>query len=134
HFLPLERLSKDEGRELLAASRYGLAEDELLDVLARDDEVYQSVADNPYHPLPAVERAQRRLPVVLWARLYADLEPYLSERRVETASVLAFYHCELREIAADAYAADGDGEHRHTELAAYFRSKADQAGDGSFEG
>ena len=45
------------------------------------------------------ERWRRRIPMAVWSRLYYDLEPYLSEREVEGARVLAFYHRQLGEVA-----------------------------------
>ena len=47
--------------------------------------------------------AAGRIPVVVWSRLYYDLEPYLTERDEEGARVLAFYHRQLREVAAQEY-------------------------------
>ncbi len=91
---------------VLAASRYGLSEEELLGVLAWDDKYWgQFVRKGAYHDLPETmkgserERWRRRIPLAVWARLYNDLEPYLSEREVEGARVLAFYHRQLGEVA-----------------------------------
>ncbi len=91
---------------LLAASRYGLSEEELLGVLAWDERYWDHfVAPDAYHDLPQTMRGserepwRRRIPVAVWARLYSDLEPYLSEREVEGARVLAFYHRQLGEVA-----------------------------------
>ncbi len=98
---------------LLAASRYGLSEEEMLGVLAWDDGYWrQFVAEGAYHDLPEtmkgseLERWRRRIPVAVWARLYKDLEPYLSEREVEGARVLAYYHRQLGEVAYLDYLAD----------------------------
>ena len=41
--------------------------------------------------------------MVVWSRLFYDLEPYLTERDEEGARVLAFYHRQLREVAAQEY-------------------------------
>jgi hypothetical protein len=91
---------------LLAASRYGLSEEELLGILAWDDLYWrQFVAEGAYHDLPQTmkgserERWRRRVPIAVWSRLFYDLEPYLSEREVEGARVLAFYHRQLGEVA-----------------------------------
>ncbi|HJW75779.1 MAG TPA: AAA family ATPase, partial [Thermoleophilia bacterium] len=98
---------------LLAASRYGLSEEELLGALAWDDDYWrQFVAEYAYHDLPQTmrgserERWRRRIPVAVWSRLYYDLEPYLSEREVEGARLLAFYHRQLGEVAYLDYLAD----------------------------
>jgi hypothetical protein len=76
------RLSQDDhhGRVLvsrslgyLAAARHGLSEDELLEVLSRDEDVMGDFFQRSYHDPP-----QPHLPVVVWCRLFSDLEPYLS--------------------------------------------------------
>lgn len=58
----------------LATSRHGLSEDEIIDVLSRDNDVLDDFIKRSFHAPP-----EEKLPVVLWSRLYFDLEPYLSE-------------------------------------------------------
>jgi NACHT domain- and WD repeat-containing protein len=91
-----KRLSLDENhgemmvsRSLgyLAASKNGLSEDELIDVLSEDKEVFGDFKKRTYHEPP-----EPRLPVVIWSRLYFDLEPYLSERKADGTSLITFYH------------------------------------------
>jgi hypothetical protein len=65
----------------LAATRFGLAEDELLDLLARDDTV-RATQRNLSPSSPPID-ARLPLPVALWARLYAEIAPLLSEREVD---------------------------------------------------
>jgi hypothetical protein len=116
----------------LAASRYGLGEDEMIDVLSRDDELYghvQEEARKARQELPPIVAGQQRLPVAMWSRLYLDLEPYLTERVSEGVPLLAFYHRELGEVAAEQYLAAGDGLARHRALADYFREKSDPTGE-----
>ena len=64
----------------LAAARYGLTEDEILDVLTADDAVWSDFDQRKHH-----EVSERRLPVVVWSRLSLDLEPYLTERAAQAA-------------------------------------------------
>jgi len=110
----------------LTASRYGLAEDELIDVLTRDDDLYTHVLESARHDLPPPRDPARRLPVVLWSRLFFDLAPYLTRRAAEGANVLAFYHRELTEVARGMYLDGGDRpRERHCALAAYLRDRAD---------
>lgn len=107
----------------LAASRYGLSEDELVGVLSADSEVM----DDFQKRSPRSPKA-KRLPVVVWSRLYFDLAPYLSEHAAGGATLLAFYHRVLGEAAAEMYLAAGggkQGEARHSALADYFIGKAD---------
>jgi len=60
----------------LAASREGLTEDELEFVLGMDPEVRAEFVERSHHSWPEQERV---LPGVVWARLRADLQPYLTD-------------------------------------------------------
>ena len=113
----------------LAASRYGLSEDELIDVLSADEAV---LAD--FHARSPKSPDVDRLPVVVWSRLYFDLEPYLAEHAGDGVTLLTFYHRQLSEAAAAQYLGGGEGPARHEALAAYFRGKADPAGDRTWSG
>ena len=93
----------------LAAARYGLTEDEVLDVLTADDAVWNDFDQRKHH-----EVRERRLPVVVWSRLSLDLEPYLTERAAPGGTVLAFYHRQLADRAGVELQA------RHADLARYF--------------
>jgi hypothetical protein len=144
----------------LAAAKSGLSEDELLDVLVRDADVYAnflSVARHipsdlhPHliaylqemgetrspeawlssacadagsftaHVSKLIERAPGlQLPVVLWSRLYFDLEPYLAERSADGASLMSFYHRQLREVVEAEYLSKDYKRARHAHLADYF--------------
>jgi len=99
----------------LAAARNGLSEDELIDVLSRDQEV---IADflRRSPKSPEVDR----LPVVVWSRLYFDLEPYLAERAADGTSLLGFYHRQLGEVAALEHLMGEAKLARHRGLAEYF--------------
>jgi WD40 repeat protein len=90
----------------LASARYGLTEDEVMDVLTADDAVRNDFDQRKHHDV-----SERRLPVVLWSRLSLDLEPYLTERAAPGGTVIAFYHRQLAERA---------GAGLHAELARYF--------------
>ena len=143
----------------LAASKNGLSEDEMLDVLARDAHVYASFLGvarhipsdllphlNTYlqeigetrspldwlastcgdedrltaHVARLIEQApDLQLPVVLWSRLYFDLEPYLTERSADGASLLSFYHRQLREVVEAEFLSDNKPA-RHAHIADYF--------------
>ena len=130
----LDRLSRDHGQLLLdralgclAASRYGLAEEELLDVLAVDDDVWNEIERGRYTP------PERQLPVVVWSRLHFDLAPYLATRSVQDAAVVAIYHRRIVDQWASRQREDWEAiAHRH--LASLFRRAGDPAGDGSWTG
>jgi WD40 repeat protein len=105
------------GRSLgyLAAARYGLAEDEILDVLTEDDAVWNDFDKRKHH-----EVSERRLPVVVWSRLSLDLEPYLTERAAPGGTVIAFYHRQLAERVEAKFLAGDEAQSRHADLAMHF--------------
>jgi tetratricopeptide (TPR) repeat protein/thioredoxin-related protein len=98
----------------LAASRYGLSEDELLDVLSLDNAVLTDFKLRSPRS-PDVER----LPIIVWSRLYFDLEPYLMERNVTGVRLLSFYHRQLREAIEKKYLVSNEKAY-HLSLADYF--------------
>ena len=106
--------------EYLAASRYGLTEDEILNVLSVDAEVWKEFDRAKLHDPP-----DRRLPVIVWSRLFLDLEPYLMERAALGGTVLTFYHRQLPERIASRWLAGAEAGNRHGALAKYFREQAD---------
>lgn len=124
----LERLSdpRNHGAVLVAhalgyltAARYGLTEDELLALLAGDEDVWVSVVGEGTtrrHDPPL-----RRLPVVVWSRLYLDLEPYLTERAVPGGTTIAFFHRQLAERVRP-------GRAHHEALSAYFAAQPNWTG------
>jgi hypothetical protein len=103
----------------LAAARYGLTEDEMLDVLTADDKVWDDFDKRKHH-----EVNERRLPVVVWSRLSLDLEPYLTERATPGGTVIAFYHRQLAERVEAKFLAGDEAQTRHGDLASYFHAKS----------
>ncbi len=105
------------GRSLgyLAAARHGLSEDELLDVLSADDEVMKDFQQRSPDSPPV-----DRLPVIAWSRLFADLEPYLTQRDVHGARLHSFYHRQVGESVAARYLDDDTQFQAHRHLANYF--------------
>lgn len=123
----LHRLKRDEHhgplfteRALgyLAAGRQGLTEDELLDVLSQDEEVLHDFQErSPNSPVVT------RLPFIVWSRLRADMERYLTERQVDNAAVLNFYHRHVRDAVETQCLSGDDGLRAHRRLAGYFRGQ-----------
>jgi telomerase protein component 1 len=111
----LTRIELDHGEELarsalalLAISRNGLLETELLDLLKRGGE--------------------QQLPRVLWARLYRSLLPYL--RPAGEAGLLGFMHSQLEDAVQRRYMPTGSKKALlHSRLASYFRGQADPLGN-----
>jgi len=100
----------------LAAAKNGLSEDELLDVLSQDEKVFQNFVERAFHKPP-----EKRLPVVVWSRLYFDLEPYLTERSADNTTLLTFYHpTTVGKKVVEKYLSGDLKIERHEMLAQYF--------------
>ncbi len=88
------------GRALsyLCATRHGLPEDELLDLLSRDEAVMRDFrARSPRSP------RSRGLPVIFWLRLRRDLRPLLAERSPAAEGLVHFDHLEAARAVNDRY-------------------------------
>lgn len=104
----------------LGASRQGLSEVELGRLLAADPAVRAEFERNSHHPWDV---ASRGLPPVLWSRLRLDLGPYLVERAVDGALLLAFFHREFTDVVVRELVAPRAGM-VHAALAACFAQPA----------
>lgn len=110
-----ERVEKQHGRLLvfhalayITASKSGLSESELEDLISLDDKVLDDVYQ--YH-LPPV----RRIPPLLWTRIRNDLPNYLSEREADGVNVMNWYHRQFRDTAKERY-------FKNKNMAIYFHS------------
>ena len=123
----------------LAAAKNGLTEDELLDVLARDDEYWEDFCDHIRQIEPTLVRTDfselgiddlkdvspdaRRLPVIIWSRLYHDMARYLAERSADATTLFSFYHRQVREVVEQKYLQPEDRLRSHERLAEYFATQ-----------
>lgn len=106
----------------LSASRNGLSEDEMIDVLSRDEDVLSDLrCRSPRSP------EVNRLPVAVWCRLYSDLGPYLLEHRAGQASLIGFCHHRIGQVATH-YIDELGKIGIHTKLAAYFEEHVSSFG------
>jgi Cdc6-like AAA superfamily ATPase len=79
--------------EYIISSRYGLSEDEIMDILSRDDNILSDFKERSFHKID-----EKRLPFILWSRLYFDLEPYLNERQMKNDSLITFYNRQIHDV------------------------------------
>ena len=109
----------------LACARHGLAEDELLDVISRDEEVMKDfIESSPTEKCKPKQEQIKFLPVAVWVRLRGDLDPYLAERDAQGASLLNFYHRSfLDAVRARCLPDNGVTRARHLALAEYFHEQ-----------
>jgi len=105
----------------LVAAKTGLAEDELLDLLSEDSDVLGDFERCAHHTPP-----ERRLPVVIWSRLYFDLRAYLRQQSADGVTLLVFFHRQFKEAAAAKYLGDQVRRTRHAHMARYFDEQTRQ--------
>jgi hypothetical protein len=75
------------------------------------------------------------LPVVIWSRLYHDLEPYLSWRSANGTALMVFFHTRFNEVADRLFLRDDTVRSaRHGSLATYFRDLADPERNQTWKG
>ncbi|XP_069135784.1 NACHT domain- and WD repeat-containing protein 1-like isoform X3 [Argopecten irradians] len=100
----------------LTASRSGVSESELEDVLSCDDDVLNDVYQYWEPPI-------RRLPPLLLVRLKTDIHQYIVERGSDGISVLNWYHRQFKEAAGDRYCGEEVAHLIHSGLADFFNGK-----------
>lgn len=119
------------GRELvstvlgyLGAARNGLADDELLEVVARDSDYWDHLTRTTFHAVPE----SRRLPPVMWARLHEDLRFALTQRQADGTILNTFYHRQVEEAVRERYLVPRLRE-VHSRLGEYFKSQPHHFGE-----
>lgn len=101
----------------LAAAKNGLSEDEMVDILSADAQILQD-----FHRRSPKSPDIIKLPVVVWSRLFFDLDPYLTERMADGAILMTFYHRQLAEVVTEDILSINQNE-THQRLANYFGSQ-----------
>lgn len=109
--------------QYLEAARGGLSEEELLDVLARDEHFISLLERTARHPLP-----ERRVPMAAWLRLHADLSPLLAERRVSGLTLVSVARRQVRDAVRARYGTANDARSIHGQLADYFGGQVTSRG------
>lgn len=102
----------------LASAKYGLTENELLEILHRDSEYNSVFTRSAHHRLPS---GSNRIPIAVWSRLRHDLAPYLTERGAPGGTVLQFFHRQIATAVRAVYLqASEQKARRHRQLILYF--------------
>uniref|UniRef100_A0A1I8G4P0 NACHT domain-containing protein n=1 Tax=Macrostomum lignano TaxID=282301 RepID=A0A1I8G4P0_9PLAT len=98
----------------ITASRSGLSEPELEDLLSLDEDVLGEIFE---HHLPPFIR----IPPLSWTRVRHAIGGYLAEREADGARVLFWYHRQFWEVATDYFFADVEhAKATHSRLSDYF--------------
>ncbi|XP_063770572.1 NACHT domain- and WD repeat-containing protein 1 [Pseudophryne corroboree] len=100
----------------IVASRSGLSEAELKDILSIEDDVLSDI----YQYWAPPSKDVIRLPSLSWTHFRYDLEGYLVERRADGSTVLGLYHRQFIEVAQDTYLRGAEKKKRHQTLSEYF--------------
>ncbi|KAM3937313.1 NACHT domain- and WD repeat-containing protein 1 [Leptodactylus fuscus] len=100
----------------IVASRNGLSEAELKDILSIDNDVLSDIYQ--YWAPPSEDVI--RIPSLSWTHLRHDLEGYLVERQADESTVLGLYHRQFIEVAHSIYLSGSQKTERHRILADYF--------------
>ncbi|XP_077997560.1 NACHT domain- and WD repeat-containing protein 1-like [Glandiceps talaboti] len=100
----------------ITASKDGITEAELEDVLSLDD----SVLDAVYQYWDPPSEGIIRIPSLLWKRIRYDINEYLVERDAGGKTVLAWYHRQFIETASSKYLGDQGKAEVHSILSEYF--------------
>jgi len=135
---------------LLSGRYQGLAENELLEILAFDTDYWHIFLEkNKFHEDDLIklkaelekpkdgQRGYMKIPIAVWSRLYLDLEPFLTERDADGVPIITFFHRQFNEVLRERYRLNGShgGEVAvHSILADYFRMLADPIHDQSWSG
>ncbi len=103
---------------LLTASRHGIGDDEMEEMLSMNDDVLQEVY--LIHIPPDEECI--RLPPLLWTRIQYQLKEYLVKTYVNGKEVVSWYHKQVKEVAQDRYVHQSDDLQYslHDTMADYF--------------
>eukprot|EP00111_Clytia_hemisphaerica_P016128 TCONS_00047711-protein len=101
---------------LITASKHGLSDAEMDDLLSIDDEVLNDVYQYWVPPV-------RRIPSLLWIRIRNDLGSYIIYRGASGVLVNNWYHRQFIETATERYLSIDQKKNFHTIMADYFLGK-----------
>ena len=112
---------------IIGASRSGIAEVELLDILSSDEAVIQEYHEsNPFAPVIG------RLPDIVWSRLYSEIKPFLSLSNAQTRPVIRFRHREFQQVVDKGMLIGANGLAIRTRMVAYFEKQRTLGKSGNY--
>lgn len=108
----------------LAAGRFGLSDEELGRALATDPLVREEF-NRQNESTGQRWESEETLPPILWSRLYFDLQPYLTQARMDGAVLHRWFHREFKkEITRRCMGTEDDRKRVRRHLAATFQALA----------
>jgi WD40 repeat protein len=103
----------------LSAARYGLAENEILDLLALNDDYWNVFLAGAHEDHKLFDR---QIPIIIWSRFELDLDPYMVHKTVDNTTVIDFYHRQFSE-AIDAIYLEPIRQITHQHLSNYYKKE-----------
>ena len=88
---------------LLSGRYQGLAENEILEILVFDKEYWEIFLKNSHEEHRIELEGVSKIPIVVWSRLYLDLEPFLTERDADGVPIITFFHRQFNEVLRERY-------------------------------
>ena len=78
------------------ASKDGLSEYEILELLNTDKELIRKLAPDTWH-----QNTTQELPLVIWIRLYNHIKPFLIKKNLDGQELLYFFHREFIDVVSN---------------------------------
>ncbi len=104
---------------LLCGRYQGLTENEILEILVFDKDFWENIflekISHKDHKQELIDmkkaleepetgpKAMMKIPIVLWSRLFLDLEPFLTERDADGVPIITFFHRQFNEVLRERY-------------------------------
>lgn len=89
---------------MLCGRYQGLAENEILEILVFDNDYWEKIFLPKTHEEHRAELAGvTKIPIVVWSRLFLDLEPFLTERDADGVPIITFFHRQFNEVLRERY-------------------------------
>jgi hypothetical protein len=89
---------------MLCGKYQGLAENEILEILVFDKEYWEGTFLPQTHPEHREELKQvTKIPIVVWSRLFLDLEPFLTEVDADGVPIITFFHKQFVKVLQERY-------------------------------
>ena len=88
---------------MLSGRYQGLAENEILEILVFDEEYWKIFLNQTHEAHREELKDVTKIPIVVWSRLYLDLEPFLTERDADGVPIITFFHRQFNEVLQERY-------------------------------
>ena len=88
----------------MLCGRYsGLAENEILEILVFDKEYWKLFCGKSHDEHRKELEEVGKIPIVVWSRLFLDLEPFLTERDADGVPIITFFHRQFNDVLRKRY-------------------------------